>query len=222
MPRATGALDLFAAQAGQRVVSFFNGGIQLPVESVPLIGKADARHILVKYFDYTCPACRSMHHDLAAAMAAYPVDLAVIVIPCPLNHSCNPYADEKPSARVAEMHKDACELARIALAVWRADRSKFPKFHDELFARQGHMTPKAAAMIADSWVGKQQLQSASSDPWIDALLQHSANVYGRLKQRNPRMPKLLLGGSKVIHGIANDSGAFKKILQQQFQLDKSS
>jgi uncharacterized membrane protein len=215
-------VDPLAALPGQRVVSFFNGAIQLPVESVPLIGKAAARHIMVKYFDYTCPACRTMHRDLAAAMLAYPDDLAVIVIPCPLNHSCNPHAVQNPSARLAEMHKDACELARLALTVWRADRTKFARFHDELFARQGRMSAKAAATIADSWVGQQQLQSATSDPWIDALLQHSVAVYGRLKQRNPQMPKLLLGGTKVMHGIAKDSGSLKQVLQQQFQLGPAS
>ena len=40
-----------------------------------------------------------------------------------------------------------------------------------------------------------------------------------MKRGNPRMPKLLLGGRKVLHGVVTDSKAFLSLLRQQFQLD---
>jgi hypothetical protein len=212
-------IDPLAAAPGERVVSYFDGAIRLPLQSVPLIGNPDASHILVKYFDYTCQSCRTMHDDLALALERYPNDLAVIVIPCPLNRECNPYADEHTSQQKGpKTHEFACPLARLGLAVWRADRSKFKRFHDEMFDRQGLMTPKVARIVAESLVGEEALRKAESDPWIDAMLKHSVGVYGQMKARNPRMPKLLLGQRKVLHGVTVDSAAFLNVLRQQLGL----
>ena len=80
--------------------------------SVPLIGSPDAKHILVKYFDYTCQSCRTMEKDLAVLMQTYPGQVAVIVLPTPLNRACNPYVS------AGNDHEHACELARLGLAFW--------------------------------------------------------------------------------------------------------
>jgi protein-disulfide isomerase len=201
------------------VVSYFGGAIKYTVEEVPLLGKPDAAHILVKYFDYTCPACKRMHHDLDAAMRAYPDELAVIVMPCPLERHCNPHSPTlRPGQR--DPHAEACGLSTLALSVWRADRSKFRRFHDELFDRQGNITLKAAQIMASGLVGEEAVGHAGDNRWAAELIQHSVSIYGRLKSRNPRMPKLLLGDRKVMHGIVSDSVGFQRVLQDQFQLGR--
>jgi len=42
---------------------------------------------MVKYFDYTCEACRDMHEELDILLEKYDGQLAVIVLPTPLNKS---------------------------------------------------------------------------------------------------------------------------------------
>jgi uncharacterized membrane protein len=205
-----------------RMVTYFDGVISLPLNEMPLIGRRDARHILLKYFDYTCSSCRRMHNDLAVALAAYPQDLAVIVIPCPLNRDCNPHADEAASrARGPGSHEHACELARLALAMWRIAPQEFERFHNELFARQGRMTPGAAILVGNRMIDQDRLEDATNDPWIDALLKHSVGIYGRMKRSNPRMPKLLLADRTVLHGVAVSPDALVKVLRQQFHLGES-
>jgi uncharacterized membrane protein len=207
------------AAAPSRTVSYFDGAIELSLSDVPLIGRPDARHILLKYFDYTCSSCRRMHHDLAAAVAAYPDDLAVIVIPCPLNLDCNPHADKEASlARGPGSHEYACELARLALAMWRIAPEEFQRFHNELFEHQLRMTPQAAILVGNSILQQERLEQASHDPWIDSVLEHSTEIYGRMKRANPRMPKVLLGDRKVLHGVVVSPEALIELLRQQFQL----
>jgi hypothetical protein len=224
-PPVTAAHQESKPESGQpiadrgREVSYFDGAIKFSLNDVPLIGRPDARHILLKYFDYTCPSCRRMHLDLAAAVKAYPDDLAVIVIPCPLNVKCNPYADEEASrARGPGSHEFACELARLALAMWRLAPEEFERFHNELFARQDRMTPSAAILVGNSMLDQPRLEEAVHDPWIDALLEHSIGIYGRMKKSNPRMPKVLLGDRKVLHGVVVNTDGLIDLLRQQFQL----
>ena len=74
-----------------RTVYFFGRELAYDPAALPLLGDPAARHILVEYFDYTCPSCRDMYGDLVKLKATRGADFAVIVLPVPLNRSCNPW-----------------------------------------------------------------------------------------------------------------------------------
>ncbi len=179
-----------------RTVTFLEGKIRYPLGQVPFLGDPQASRVVVKYFDYTCHSCRQMHRLLQRLVQENPRKVAVIVIPMPLNRRCN---SGLPIG--VPDHPYACELAELALAVWRADPAAFARFHDQLFAAQGHLTPQTARQMAERLVPADRLAEAERDPWIAKMLAHSNKVYASLSRRSPRMPKVLLGDRRVMHGL---------------------
>ncbi|MBN01534.1 MAG: hypothetical protein CMJ77_20660 [Planctomycetaceae bacterium] len=179
-----------------RVLRYFGGELEYEVGDVPFLGKKDAEVFLVKYFDYTCHTCRDLHGALDQLLEKYPDRLGVVVIPCPLNRSCNSYM--RPGAKD---HQYACELATLGLKVWRADPEKFVEFHEAMFKHQGKVTPAKAEAFAETLVGKDKLNNVSLDLWVPETLQKAINVYGVLSRSNGRMPKLLISEKRVMHGL---------------------
>ena len=190
------------------------GGIRYTLGEIPLLGDPTAEHILVKYFDYTCETCREMHDELDRLLQLYPRKLAVIVVPTPLNRSCNQHL--LPSV---PNHRDACELARLGLAVWRADPLQFPDFHRELLHRQRHLTLEQARTEAQRRVGAADLKRAEQDPWISDTLRQAVEIYGGLSASGPRMPKLLLGGRDLMNGVPRSTADLIRSLQEHVTLD---
>ena len=196
-----------AHTAGEgRLVSFFDGKKSFRVDELPHMGSPDAEHVIVKYYDYTCDACRDVHGDLETMLAKYPDKLAVIVLPVPLNKSCNPHL---PLG--VKDHENACEFAKLALRVWRADRSKFIEFHKWLF--EYHAQPyEAAEAMAYSLVGAEKME-AVDQAWVDAVLNENLADYKIFVRDTPVMPKMLLKGSRLMNGVPKDLDAFEKILK---------
>lgn len=181
--------------------------------SVPFIGPPDAKHFLVKYFDYTCASCRDMEGDLEALLQAYPKDVGVILMPTPLNRACNPYLPEG-----IHDHKHACELARLGLAAWRAQPESFKKAHEILFQRPIH-SPESAKIELQSLIPASRLDAALKDPWVEQSLKASLKDYQLLSSRNVKMPKLMVTGTKTMHGLARSTEEFVKLIGTEFQLE---
>ncbi len=187
------------------------------VDALPHIGDAKAPNVVVKYYDYACDSCRDLHEDLTAFMDKHPGKLCVILLPCPINRACNPNV---PS-HIAN-HEHACELARLALACWRTDPESFPAVHHALFARP--VMDQAQAMEAVKPLMKKPLAAdALSDPWIDEILQADAEDYKRVNTTNAGstnylMPKLLVGGTRMLHGVTQTREILFKALESEFKL----
>lgn len=201
-------------QGEGRLVPFINGHKSYRVEALPHLGKADARNVVVKYFDYTCESCGKVDGYIEAALRSYPDDLAVIVLPIPLNQSCNRHLP----AEVHD-HANACEFAQYALAVWRADPEKFVSYHHWLF-RNNTVSPAAAKTEAIKRVGETAFEIAFADDWVDQVIKQNAEDYKMLIKRTPVMPKLLIGGNQVMQGASTNAGSFIYELKKSLPLDK--
>ena len=180
--------------------------------SVPLIGSPDAKHFLVKYFDYTCQSCRAMEEDLSVLMQTYPVEVAAIVLPTPLNRECNPYLDTN-----IHDHEHACELARLGLAVWRVQPESFETAHEILFQRPSHSGVSARAEL-HKIIEVEKLEAALKDPWIENVLKSNLEDYRTLSSKKIEMPKLMIKGNKTMHGLSSSTEQFLKIITKEFQL----
>jgi len=198
-----------------RPVSFFNGQFAFDAANLPILGSPDAPHILVEYFDYTCGSCRDLYKDLGALKAAYPNQFAVVLIPCPLNRSCNP--NLKPNIKD---HEAACDLARLALAVWKLSPASFPRFHEALLKLPLPANPAPAFELAATAVPPDTLRATLQSPEISAFLSASTSDYASLAAQNLRMPKLLLRDSFLMHGLANSAETFVAEIARQFSLPK--
>ena len=208
-----------AGQAG-REVGFMNGLLKYHTSQVPILGSPAAKIVLVEFFDYTCGSCRTLAGDLKELKKKWPDTFGVIVLPSPLNRACNP--NLKPAVHD---HPGACELARLALALWRAKPDAFPEFHEYLFSLPLPATPERIAEArrkAGSLAGEAVITTALQDPWIAQRLAENFETFGQLTSQSIIMPKLLFPTSGVMHGLARDAAGFLKVMEDQFKLNPGS
>ena len=127
------------------MVTYPGAKAQLNIYQWPLLGPADAEHVMIELFDYTCGHCRRMNRYLQQARQRFGDQVAIIVLPVPLNSECNDAVQTtNPS------HKDACEIARIALSVWRLSPEAFPDYHNWLCDTESGRTVLEARQRAEA------------------------------------------------------------------------
>ncbi len=202
--------DVHSAGEG-RVLSFMRHSKTYRVEPLPHLGRVDATHVLIKYFDYTCEACHEMHEYLDALMLKYPSQLALIVLPVPLERDCNLYMPVG-----LEDHANACKLARLSLRVWRAQPEAFAEFHQTLFecSKQPYEVAEAAAY---SLVDPDKMDAVDAS-WIESVLQQNIKDYAYLARDTPVMPKLLIKESVLLNGKTKDIDTLNILLEQELKL----
>lgn len=197
--------------------SFVDGAFTVNLTKVPVSGRLDAPKRMVKLFDYTCHHCRDLHHLLKPIKLKYASELAVISLPVPLDANCNTVIK-----RTVPAHANACEYARIALAVFIAQPAKFEEFSDWLFEPERPPMLDSARMHAANLVGKEALAAALNDPRVEEQIRTDVNIYIASSQKAKRgaMPQLLFATGGSI-GAVPDARALDNILFNALGLDGS-
>lgn len=180
------------------------GGVRLATKDWPLVGKPDAEMVLVEMFDYTCPHCQRTHESLKAAQEHFGDRLAVITLPVPLDGRCNP-AIQNTNA----MHREACDLAKLAVAVWIVDREKFADFHSYVF--ESKPTLSQATSHASKLVDEAKLKSTMSGPTPSEYIQKHVQLYQRAGSGT--IPKLLFPKTTTV-GAVESSQAMIRLIDQ--------
>ena len=217
---------LAACQVGFTRPSVFRGGESqqsLPAidpHTVPLVGSPEAPYVLTLLFDYKCPHCQQLHFMLNEAIRRYGGKLAFALCPTPLNRQCNPYIP-----RDVDEFKDSCELAKVGLAVWVANREAFTAFDHWMFSfesgdRWHPRSLNAARAKAVELVGQANFDTAWANPWINRYMQTSIRIYAdTIQSGNGAIPKLVFGSRWVIPE-SNDAHDLVLILQQSLAVPK--
>jgi len=167
--------------------------------AVPMVGSPDAPYVVTLLFDYQCSHCQQIHFMLDEAIRRYAGKLAFALCPAPLNTQCNPYIP-----RDEDEFKNSCELAKICLAVWVAEREMFHAFENWMFTFESgdSWRPRSletARAKAVELVGQAKFDAAWTDPWIGQYLQTSTRIYGQTIQNGKGgVPKLIFGSRWVI------------------------
>jgi uncharacterized membrane protein len=187
-------------------------GKQFLVEGLPHAGPANAARFMVEYFDYACDTCRDLHGDLEALRKLHPEEVGIILLPTPLDRSCNPLLAEG-----VKSHEGACELARLSLAVWLANPQAHGEAHRLLFTRPT-LTPAEARQKILALVPASDLDKALADPWIDELIAANVADYALLVKASPRMPKLRIKDGKVMSGVSKTTDSFLKLISGELDL----
>ena len=193
----------------RRSVSFDGGRISHEVSSSPILGSPEAKHILVEYFDYQCDACRSMSPYLESLVSKYPDDVAVLLLPVPLDRSCNDFVNQESN------HPGSCEITRIALALWRSKPNDYPAFHRQLIADPSAENAKKLALEG---MTAESLDRAQTDPAIDAMIRSNIAGWHSLSKSTPKLPKLLIRDRRILHGIPTDEKSFIQVMKQELRL----
>jgi uncharacterized membrane protein len=181
--------------------------------NVPMVGSPDAPYVVTLLFDYQCSHCQKIHFMLDEVIRRYNGKLAFALCPAPLNTQCNPYI-----LRDVDEFKNSCELAKIGLAVWVADREVFPAFENWMFTYESGdswypRSLETARAKAVELVGQDKFDTSMGDPWIGTYLQTTTRIYGQTLQNGMGgIPKLIFGSRWVIPQ-PNSSDELVKILQ---------
>lgn len=188
--------------------------------TVPMVGSPDAPYVVTLLFDYQCPHCQKLHFLLAEVVKRYSGKVAFALCPAPLNPHCNPYIPQE-----ADAFKNSCELAKIGIAVWDANREAFPAFESWMFSfdsgdRWHPRTLEATQAKAVELVGQAKLEVAMSAPWVSQYLQTCIQIYGQtLQSGKGGVPKMVLGSRWVIPEIYSVDDLMM-ILQNSLDLPK--
>ena len=184
------------------------GQFTLDLRTVPVRGSIAAPKRMVKLFDYTCHHCRDLHHLLEPIAHRYSNQLAIVSLPMPLNANCNPMLRS-----TARAHIDACEYARLALAVFFVDSKKFDDFSNWLY--QGERPPevKTAKEYAGSMVGRERLEAALQDPRVGEQIRTNAFIYAASSRlgKSSALPQMIFSTGASIGAVA-DAQQLEKIL----------
>ena len=177
-----------------KIVTVAGNRISLNVRQWPVLGNPEARYVFVEMFDYTCPHCRNTHHAVKGALEQYGNDLAIVALPVPLESACN-------RASSGGGHPGACELAKIAVTVWRVDPSKFRAFHDWLF--ESHATATTARKRAEELVGTAEFRKEYSSTIPGDYIKRHVDLY--VKVGSGSVPKLLFPQSTMTGEVNSKS-----------------
>ena len=166
----------------------------------------------MEYFDYTCPACRQMGGYFDAFQRKYPGALCVILLPVPLERSCNRSMPDGDGD-----HAGACEIARLALSVWRNRPEEYPALHHWLMEKE-RLPAQVRVRVAEILTGN-PVGTAAADPWINQLL--AANVADWVyfsANHGGNLPKIVGPSSKVLHGPPSGVDEFFRIIRDFIEL----
>lgn len=196
----------------ERTVELHQGRFKFSLAEFPLRGSTNAQHVLVSLFDYTCHHCRESHHLFDQALVQYSNRIAFLSLPMPLDAACNRLVKKTPHA-----HENACDYARLGLAVWRASRTAFAEFDNWLFAPPAPPSIDEARQKAAELVGADKLNL--TDPWVGKTIQRSIDLFeaNSRAMTNTQMPQLIIGKSIVLGPIKSMSD-FQRMVEANLGL----
>jgi uncharacterized membrane protein len=172
-----------------RMFSIYNGLFQFDLEEVPLTGSPRAPHVFVSLFDYTCHHCRQMHPLLTTVQQNLSNRVSIVNLPMPLDSECNQTVTRTPPNQI-----NACQYARLGLAVWRARRQAFETYNHWFFEPEHPLPIESVRAYAENLVGSNALAHALQDPWVNEQLKANIAIYEiAYRAGRGRMPQLIIG-----------------------------
>jgi uncharacterized membrane protein len=198
------------APARERLVKFLGGKLTLDVYKHPLIGSPEAPHIAIEMVSYDCPHCRKMYAIVEDALARYGDQVALLIMPIPLDVECNKLITDPTIS-----HRGACGTARIAISLAKLNPSAFRGFHD--FLMTGKDKPPPMELIipkANRLVDPDKLQKYSRGPEVKKQLEGYVDLFGRLQASSQGgnsfgLPVQILGDKVMSGSVEKPEDVFK-------------
>jgi uncharacterized membrane protein/protein-disulfide isomerase len=166
------AVDFDQGRGAERQISILGGRVALRPAQFPVLGSVDAPNLLVYLFDYTCPYCRLLHNELEQVREEFKQTMSIVLLPVPMNPGCNSTV-KTPQAQ----HEHACELAKLAMALWRARPEVWPQFDHWLMQGEHPPTPGQAREQALTLIDAAALDAALADPWISQQIERNVKLH---------------------------------------------
>lgn len=156
-----------------RHVGLLDGTFAFRIPSEPVVGHADAAHLLFLMVDYACPHCRKLHELARELQATRPEHVALVILPTPIHPDCNPAMEQVP-----DRFAHSCELARLSLAVFGAAPDRWADYDRWLFDPETPRTPDEARAYAEAMLGTPV--GAGLPAALDAMLERNIALFGMI------------------------------------------
>ena len=98
-------------------------------------------------------------------------------------------------------HAEACELARIAVAVWRSKPSAFTQFHNWMFDGGRTRTATEARRYGEQLVGRERLAQELAKPYAAQYIAKHIELYNRMGAG--AVPKLLFPRATMVGEVSS-------------------
>ena len=193
----------------ERIIEFLNGSVKFDIYQHAHIGSPKAPHVMVEMISYNCSHCREMHRTVKKGLARYGDQMAVIVIPIPMEMQCNQLVTTKEGS-----HPGACTIARMALGVATVRPDQFEKFHEFLMADK-EKPPQQSVVVSKAYhtVDPSRLSELSSSKQLDKRIAEYITLYSRLARQasggtNFGLPVQILGDQIVSGAVEKERDVF--------------
>ena len=179
--------------------SLWDSQASIDYHDAPMIGSPDAPYIVTVLFDYQCSHCQKIHFMLEDAVRLYDGKLAFLLCPAPLSSTCNPYI-----LYDVEASRNSCDLAKIGLTVWYANRRAFAEFDNWMYSFEtgSRWLPRSLETVrakAVELIGRDKFDTVWSSPQVEQYLQKSIRIYGQTIQGGRSgIPKMIYGSRWII------------------------
>jgi uncharacterized membrane protein/protein-disulfide isomerase len=193
-----------------RMAVLYGGKFQYNVKELPFLGAVTATNQVLYLFDYTCQHCRLVHRHLNEALVKFGNRFSILCLPVPLDKTCNSLIP-----RQLPEHVNACQYAKLSLAIWRAEPARFQEFDAWLFQTNGLPAPAAAHQQATQLIGAEVLARTLNDPWIQNMLNQNFSLHytNYLKLGDDLLPQVMFP-RKVTFGEFNRAEDLYKMVEE--------
>jgi hypothetical protein len=198
-----------ARPAKHRLIKFLGGKLTLDAYQHPIIGSPEAPHIVVEMVSYDCPHCRKMHKTMQHALQQYGDQVALLIMPVPLDRECNRLVTGR-----AESHPDACITAKLCVGIARINPSAFATFHDFLMSTKDD-PPPMTEIVAKAYVlaNRSQLRELMQGDELTQQLNGYIDLYAQLQKQSHNkkfgLPVQILGDYIMTGSAESEAQMFK-------------
>jgi uncharacterized membrane protein/protein-disulfide isomerase len=213
------AVNVFSelTNPGSNLVRLHGRKFKLDPAELPTLESVPATNHLVSLFDYTCNHCRALHPLLKEALQKYRGQLGIVALPVPLDAACNPMI-----LITAPPNKNACEYARLSLAVWHVQHEPFVEFDDWLFASPKPPPLAEARLKAEELVGRETLAQALKSQWVERQIQVDVSLYQANARAvgDGRLPQLNIGDA-IAHGAIESQDDLFRLIEKHLHISST-
>ena len=155
--------------------------------------------VVVEMFDYCCPPCRETFQAVRGAQLELGNELAIVLLPVPLNSDCN------PTIKVTGAHyKESCVLSILAVATWRVDPKAFASLHIWMLADDHPPTYADAIAKARTLVDSKKLDVELASDVPEQYISRHVALYERVGEG--AIPKLMFPRTSVVGKFTSVDG----------------
>jgi hypothetical protein len=203
------ATDQPAPPAKQRLVKFLGGKLTLDTYQNPIIGSPEAPHIAIEMVSYNCPHCRKMYATMQHALQRYGDQVAILILPEPLDKECNRLVTD-----LAASHQGECTIAKLCIGIAKLNPQSFATFHDFLMSTEDE-PPPMEKIIPRAYVlaNRSRLRDLMQGDELTKQLDGYIDLYEQLQKQshNPKfgLPVQILGDYIMTGSVESEADVFK-------------